>query len=483
MNTQAQQNQMPYQHAIVIGGSIAGLTTARVLSEHFAQVTIIERDRPSVTTAFRKGAPQARHPHALLARGEQILEAMFPGFRQELLAGGATTGNFGTEWAFFINGAWCQPFQSTLVSTVCSRPLLETTIQQRLMAFPNVRFCHEQEVLGLLTDEKAQRATGVKLRNRHQPDAPVVQLTADLVVDASGRDSHTPEWLAELGYTPPEETKVNAFVGYSTRIYRQPANFAEPWKTLYIMPMHPHTPRGAVILPMEPDEHGPRWHALLIGVAGDYPPTDEAGFLEFARSLRSPRFYEAIKDAEPLTAPYGYRRAENRMRYYEKLPRYLENFLVTGDAVYAFNPVYGQGMSTAAIAGQTLEACLKAQRRRTGGQNLTGLAQRFQKELAGVIAGPWQMATGQDVRWPGTEGGQTPDPITRLVQRYLDQVLNTMPHNPTVAEAFYHVQNMLKPPTSLFHPKILWQVLKPQRGASQNKRRSQVQEQPIYTPA
>jgi 2-polyprenyl-6-methoxyphenol hydroxylase-like FAD-dependent oxidoreductase len=171
------------------------------------------------------------------------------------------------------------------------------------------------------------------------------------------------------------------------------------------------------------------------------------------------------------------------MRYYEKLPRYLENFLVTGDAVYAFNPVYGQGMSTAAIASQTLDACLKAQHQRTGGQHLTGLAQRFQKELAGVIAGPWQMATGQDVRWPSTEGVQTPDPVTRLVQRYLDQVLNTMPHNPTVAEAFYHVQNMLKPPTSLFHPKILWQVLKPQRGATKNQQRTPIQEQPIYTPA
>jgi hypothetical protein len=179
--------------------------------------------------------------------------------------------------------------------------------------------------------------------------------------------------------------------------------------------------------------------------------------MAFARSLRTPRVYEALKQAEPLTEPHGDSRAENRMRYYEKLPRYLENFLVTGDAVYAFNPVYGQGMSTAALASQMLDTCLRKQSL----QSLHGLAQRFQKALAGVAAGPWQLATGQDVRWPKTTGGQSPDPMTRMVQHYLDRVLATMQYSATVAEAFLYVQNMLKPPTSLFHPKIMWQVLKP----------------------
>ncbi len=297
----------------------------------------------------------------------------------------------------------------------------------------------------------------IQLRDRHDLSAAPTTLQADLVVDASGRDSHAPEWLEGLGYTPPQETTINAFAGYSTRIYRKLANFADTWKSLYVMAMYPHSPRGAVILPME----GDRWQVCLIGMNGDYPPTDETEFMAFARSLRTPRFYEAIKQAEPLTAPYGYRRVENRMRYYEKLPRYLENFLVTGDAVYAFNPVYGQGMSTAAMASQTLDACLRQQ----SGQSLQGLAQRFQKALAVVAAGPWQLATGQDVRWPRTTGGQASDPMThpmtRMVQHYLDRVLATMPYSATVAEAFLYVQNMLKPPTSLFHPKIMWQVLKP----------------------
>jgi 2-polyprenyl-6-methoxyphenol hydroxylase-like FAD-dependent oxidoreductase len=461
MNTQSTTTDHPTrQHATIIGGSIAGLTAARVLTNHFAKVTIIERDPPRAAS-YRTGVPQGRHPHVLLGLGRKLLEEMFPGLFQQLLADGAVPFNQGRQAQFFINGGWSQPFDSQMIGISCSRPLLESAIYQRIAAHPKVQILHEKLVLGLSTDEQKRRVTGVHLRDRHDRAAMPTILQADLVVDASGRDSHAPEWLAGLGYTPPQERTINAFVGYSTRIYRKPAHFADPWKSLYIMAMYPHTPRGAVILPME----GDRWQVCLIGMNGDYPPTDEAGFMAFARSLRTPRFYEAIKNAEPLTEPYGYRRAENRMRYYENLPRYLENFLVTGDAVYAFNPVYGQGMSTAALASQTLDACLHQQ----DGQSLDGLAQRFQKALASVAAGPWQMATGQDLRWPKTIGGQASDPMTRLVQRYLDRVLATMPHSPTVAEAFLYVQNMLKPPTSLFHPKIMWQVLKPKAWHRRDK--------------
>ncbi len=446
-----------YTHAIVIGSSIAGMTAARVLSDHFAQVTVIERDVAPDPVAFRKGAPQTRHPHALLAKGEEILNGMFPGLTAELYAGGAIAANFGNELGFYISGDWCQPYVSAITTTLCSRPLLESAIYRKLTALPNVTILHDQEMLGLCLDGKKEHVTGVRLRDHNSPDKAEQELHATLVVDASGRSSHAPQWLEEWGYTQPAETTVNARVGYTTRIYRKPSYYTSDWKALYIMAMAPHTPRGAVILPME----GDRWHVSLVGVGGDYPPTDEAGFMDFVRSLPSPIFYEALKDAEPLTAAYGYRQAENRMRYYEKLPRYIEGFVVTGDAVYAFNPIYGQGMSTASIASQTLDACLKEQRSR-GGQSLDGLARRFQKELAGVTAGPWAMATGQDIRWPTTEGGAQPDPVTRLVQGYLDKVLSVAPHNPAVAEAFFHVQNMLKGPESLFHPKVLWQVFKPQ---------------------
>lgn len=443
-----------YDHAIVIGSSIAGLTIARVLTDHFDRVTVIERDSAPNSAEFRKGAPQARHPHALLARGQQVLEQQFPGLVRELVEAGAIPMDMGRDFTFFVDGAWCQPYESNILSTACSRPLLESTLYRRLAAHPKITFLHEHEVMGLYVNPQKTQVTGVQLRARGNPEAVIQEMSANLVIDASGRDSHAPQWLASLGYAPPEETTVNAFPGYATRIFKRPANAPATWKTLYIMALAPHHSRGAVIMPME----GDRWMVCLVGLAGDYPPTDEAGFWEFMRSLPSQRVYEAVKDAEPLTAPYGYRRAENRLRYYEKLPRHLEGFLVSGDAVYAFNPIYGQGMTVAALASLALDECLKQQRRQHGEQTLAGLAKQFQSQLAGVIAGPWQMATGQDVLWPNCEGGQKPDRMTQIINSYMNRVLHVMPYNTAVANAFFHVQNMLKPATSLLHPKVMWNV-------------------------
>lgn len=458
-----------YNHAIVIGGSIAGLLTARVLTNHFARVTIIERDALPDTPEFRKGAPQARHAHGLLARGQEIMEQLFPGLTEELFAAGALPTNMGREMAFHVCGQWVTSFQSAIVSTACSRALLENSIYRRLHTSPQVTFLQQQDVVGLCTDATKSHVTGVRVRDRNQLTLPEVELRADLVVDASGRDSRTPQWLTDLGYGAPEEIIVDAKPGYATRLYRRPAHLNVAWKVMYSLPMAPQQSRGGIIIPME----GDLWQVTLVGLNGDYPPTDEAGFMEFARSLPAPEFAAALQQAEPRTAPYGYRRAENRLRPYDKLPRYLEGLLVAGDAVYAFNPVYGQGMTVVALGSLALDECLQRQRRGAPTGDLTGLAQRFQKQLGGIIAGPWQMATGQDLRWPVTQGAQ-PDRISRFIQRYFDQVLAVMPDNPQVAEAFFHVQNMLKPPTSLFHPRILWQVWR-------SPRRQTTTSEPVYS--
>lgn len=457
MYIQTESHSPAYQHAIVIGGSIAGLLAARILSEHFARVTVIERDQLPETPQFRKGAPQARHAHGLLARGQQVMEQLFPGFTRDLIAAGAVPTNMGSEMAFHVAGQWVPAFPSALEGIGVSRALIENTLYRHLRRAVQVTFLQEHDVIELCTDDAKTRVTGVRVRDRGQEILPEYTLPADLVIDASGRGSRTPEWLTSLGYTAPQTTTVDAKAGYATRIYRRPTN-APNWKVMYCIPQAPLQSRGGIILPME----GDCWQVTLTGLNGDHPPTDEAGFLAFARSLPAPEFYAAIQAAEPLTAPYGYRRAENRLYHYNKLPRYLEGLLPVGDAVYAFNPVYGQGMTVAALGSLTLDACLRRQRRQAPTGDLSGLAQRFQGELAKVIAGPWQMATGQDLLWPVAGADYKPDPVTRLLQGYMGRVLTTMGRNATVAEAFLYVQNMLKPPTSLFHPKILWQVLKPQ---------------------
>ena len=452
MVNQTSDRSSNLSHALVIGGSIGGLLAGRVLANHFDQVTIIERDIYPDEPVPRKGVPQSQHLHALLTRGQMILEELFPGLKDELIAAGAPVLEVGSDSAWYSRFGWAVRFNSGITTIALSRGLLDFCVHRRMNAIANVRFLEATTVTKLLANADNTGIAGVSVRWRNPSDDSIhsEELFADLVVDASGKTSKAPEWLKELGYTPPKETVVNPFVGYASRIYRRPENFQAEWRSLFVQSAPPLGTKGGVLFPIE----GSRWIAGMGGINRDYPPTDEAGFLEFARSLPTPAIYEAIKEAEPLTPIYGYRDTENRLRHYESLPRYPENFLVVGHAACAFNPVYGQGITVAALEAQTLDKCLHQHSDR----NVKGFARLVQKQLATVYAVPWMAATSEDYRSPGTEGGK-PDFVTRLMHRYMDGILKLAMNNTDVYRTFLEVMHMLKPSTALFHPRIVIQVL------------------------
>lgn len=436
-------------HAITIGGGIAGLLAARVLTDHFDEVTVIERDCFSEVPQPRQGVPQSCHPHVLLVQGQMILEQFFPGIREELLLQGALSLDWSADFRWLLSGNWTPRFSSDYISCACTRNLLEATIRQFLLNNTKVKFLEGYHVTGLLTRQKRTSINGIKVRSSQVDEQ---ELSAHLVLDASGRGSKSPQWLQSLGYEKPKETTVKSFLGYSTRWYRQLNNGFQDYKLLYVMPQAPNLSRGAVMHLVE----GDRWLVNLIGVGGDYPPTDEAGFLEFAQSLSSPEVYDAIKNAEPCSQIYGYRRTDNRMYHYERLSDLPENFVLLGDAVCAFNPVYGQGISSAALGAHTLNQCLKER------GSLTGFSQYFHKRLANVIKTPWLIATADDFRWHTTEGIR-PNFLGRLMQRYLDRVMAAAGESVEVYQALVQVLHLLKPPTSLFQPSVIGRTLLPRK--------------------
>lgn len=444
-------------HAVVIGGSIAGLLAARVLVNHFDRVTIVERDRLPEQPVPRQGVPQANHVHVLLTQGQCILEQLFPGLEAELAACGAPTIDWLADWSVLGVWGWEPRFPSCLISRTTSRNLLEWLLRRRLFACDRLQFLEGSNVEGLLTDANKAKVTGVRLRFRGGAATARKlkswELAADLVVDATGRNSSMPKWLAALDYQPPQKTVINSFLGYASRWYQRPDGFFADWKGVEVMFKPPDNGRGGELYPVE----GNRWMVSLGGTGRDYPPNDEAGFLDFARSLRSPLIYEAIKDAQPLSPIYSYRTTKSRLYHYEKLSRLPEGLVVLGDAACALNPLYGQGMTVAALGALTLDECLHQQFRRDK-SNLTGLTKRFQKQLARVNATPWLMATGEDFRFATTVGSQ-PDRMTRLMHQYLDEVLLLSVDHPEIYRTFAEVVHMVKPLKALFQPRILAQVL------------------------
>ena len=433
---------------------MAGLLAARVLAGHFGQVTVVDRDRLPEHPRFRPGVPQSRHLHVLLGRGLECLEQLLPGFEADLVAAGAPVVE-GSESLWLNAAGWSRRYQSPLRLLGASRELVEWQARTRVTAWTT---CRCWRVRGRRPVDRPQRAavTGVRLRSRDDradETGPATEVAADLVVDASGRQSRAPQWLAELGYQPPAETTISSLLGYASRQYAIPAGFKTDWRMLVINAKPPGNARSGAVVPIE----GRRWMVALIGAGRDHPPTDDAGFLEFARGLRSPLLYETIKDAEPASPIYGFRNTDNRRRHFERLRRWPDQFLVIGDASCTFNPIYAQGMTVTAMTAVALDHILAEHRRRSGADPL-GRARQAQRQVAKTNAGAWTMATTEDLRYPWTKGARLDLP-TRIMHRYADRVLEVANGNPKVNTAFVNVVNLRRPPTSLLRPRVLLAVL------------------------
>lgn len=306
----------------------------------------------------------------------------------------------------------------------------------------------------MLPDQQKTRVVGVRIRQRN-PEAHALgkeeDLAADLVVDASGRDSRVLEWLTALGYQHPEEITVDGKIGYATRYFRRPEGLQADWKVLALLNSWPHIRRGGIILPIEDG----RWVVTVAGIGDDHPPTNEAGFIAFIQGMATPLLAEAIQQAEPLSGISGYQHMENRWRRFERLSRWPEGFLVVGDAVCQLNPYYGQGMAVAALTALTLDRVLKDA---SGNQRDT--ARRFQQALSKVFAAPWLMATSEDQRSPFITGGPSGGMGSRLTYGYIEGVKRLIAHDRDALRTFVAVTHLLEPSTAMFRPGMVMGVLR-----------------------
>lgn len=454
------------RHAVVVGGSIGGMLAARALADRFDRVTIVERDRLPDAGENRPGVPHARHLHFFFKRGLMVVEELFPGVTADLLEAGSHLLDQGKDFRILYRSGWSPRVEMGLEFCTFTRPLLEATIRRHLLKDGKIGILEGFDVAGLMLDEDRQRVEGVRIRPRHRdPNAPVEtrEVAAELVVDTSGRGSRAPEWLEAAGFPKPEETVVDAFWGYATRIYEPVEDFKKDWKVLFVMNRPPYQPRAGIIQPIE----GNRWLVTVAGVMHDYPPTDEEGFLKFARSLSSPELYRAIEHARPLSRIWGYRRTENRLRRYDRA-RLPAGFAALGDSVCAFNPVYGVGMTLTGLEALELRELL-----RKGDGRLDTRA--FQKRVAKLVSGPWALTTGEDLRWPATQGGKITAKV-KFMHWYIEQVIRLIPQNEDVFRRFQRVNHMLDAPTALFRPAVLLPVLRQALGGARRRTATRLQE-------
>jgi 2-polyprenyl-6-methoxyphenol hydroxylase-like FAD-dependent oxidoreductase len=428
--------------AVVLGAGIAGLLAARVLTESFDHVTLVERDDLPGIGEHRRGVPQDRHLHAVQARGREILDELFCGFTPALVAAGAHTGDHLANIRWQLSGYRWSQADAGVQGLFVSRPFLEGHLRARVLALQAVIILdgHHAAGLDVTADSAAVRAVRIVSRGGRETALP-----ADLVVDATGRGSRTPVWLDELGYPRPAVDRMPIGVGYTTRTYRlRPGTLGTD--KMIVTGGTPAHPRAAVLAAVENGRH----LLTAAGMFGDHAPTDPDGFEAFVADTLFPDISEAIAEAEPLDDPVAFRFPTSQRRRYERLPRFPQGLLVLGDAVCSFNPVYGQGITVAALQALALRDLLA--------NGTVPTPARYFTRIARVVDGPWRIAAGGDLAHPRVPGKRPPQ--IRFLNAYLRRLHAAAAHDPALGDAFLRVAGLVDPPQTLLRPDRTLRVLR-----------------------
>jgi len=434
------------ERAVVLGASMGGLLAARVLADYFTTVTVVDRDVLPDEPANRRGVPQGRHPHALLARGAQILDELFPGILNELVAGGAPVwddGELSKTYASFGGHLILRRGKfdhKAYAMYLPSRPFLEWHVRRRLQAMDNVTILGGQDVAELTSTADRDRVTGVRVIDRER--GAEQELTADLVVDAMGRAAHTPAFLESRGYGRPSEDHIVIHTTYVSQQLRIPPGTLN--EMLVLISPAPGRPTGMFLAGNENDT----WIFTVFGMVGHEPPRDLAGMLAFAQEYVPAHLLAAVRAGEPVAPVVQHRMPSSQWRRYDKMRRFPDGLLVCGDAMCSFNPIYGQGMSVAATDAVALRKCLR--------RGVTDLPRRYFRAAAKSIGVAWQIGAGSDLAFPEVEGRRTPS--MHVTSRLVDWVLRASESDAVVGGQFIKVTWLVDPPARLLNPLFLCRV-------------------------
>ncbi|UGT56294.1 NAD(P)/FAD-dependent oxidoreductase [Nocardia asteroides] len=425
----------PRQHALVLGAGVAGLLAARVLAERFDRVTLVERDELDAKETVRRGVPQAWHLHGLLDRGRRIMEELYPGFTEEAVSDGATVAEVlvGTRW--YVGGSRLAAGATGLTSLIATRSLLETVLRRRTLRTRGIELLTRTTAQGLVGDAGRVRAVRVTGPAGEQT------LAADLIVDAGGRGSRIMQWLTEIGAPVPEEERLDVDLGYASRFFRHRPGQLGGQASVIVSTGADGRGGGAVRV------EGDRWHVTLAGMLGDHPPTDDQGFRDYAASLSAPDIHTIVVGSDALGEPVPYRFRTAVRRRFDRQSAPPAGLVVLGDAQCAFNPLYAQGMTVAALQAAALRDSLDAD----------DLPARFYAAAADAVAVAWQLSAGSDLRHPGVEGRRTLR--TRLTDVFVTRVQRVAHHDPRVARTFLRVAHLVDPPAALTAPGTLRRIL------------------------
>ena len=436
------------QRAVVIGAGIGGLSMAGALAQYFQRVDILERDCLVTAVGSRPGTAQDRHPHGLLAGGLSALDRIFPGFKSDLAAAGAVPVSVGRESQIERPDIGVLPKRDFGISGLCAtRPLIELVLRRRAEALANITVRPASRVTGIVPAAGSGGVRGIRFVNGSgHPES----LTADLVADASGRGAPTLALFDALGWDRPQMTEIGVDITYTTAVVEIPYDAPAEWKLLLTLADPPHVALYAIIMPTEDG----RWITAIAEHSAATRIETWDAFLETSRSLITPTVYNALRNAKPPEGLRRYRFPASTWKHFERLPRLPRGLLPVADAFCRFNPIYGQGMSSAAKQAHLLQEVLN--RVAADPDPIAAVQTGFMTEVASVLETPWTMSTSADLAFPQTRGER---PKNFAEARAFDAALfRAAVADPIVHRAMLEVAQLLQPHERLREPDIVRRI-------------------------
>lgn len=446
-----EQSVVPRQlgrRAVVIGGSVAGMLAARVLSETFGEVIVLEADQRPEGKLPRKRVPQGHHSHLLLMSGQQVLDRLFPGFTGELVADGSVETDFTEDMEWFHFGEWKRRFRGGLKNLQQTRPFLEWHLRRRLGEYGNVAVRYGTIVEGLVLSPGGHHVSAVKLRESR---GGTEELSADFFVDAGGAGSQTLQWLTGREPAPHTTESVRIGLSYATRYYEgRPEDKGRSWKNLLVSAQLPELPSFGAILSFEGGKVG-----VTLGTYLGEPAATEEAFLKLAQSLPQPHIYDYIREAEPLGEIRTYRFPAQQRRRPDRIAGLPGRLVMLGDAYCRFDPIYGQGMSVAAMEAELLQRELAAL---ANGSGLDTLHRIYYRGLVKLTDYPWEAALTEAFRHPAIPGDRPPG--LRLKQWLTTRIYRTSARDELVYTRLVQAMNLTHAQSVFFHPSVLLRLLR-----------------------
>jgi 2-polyprenyl-6-methoxyphenol hydroxylase-like FAD-dependent oxidoreductase len=413
---------------------MGGLLAARVLSEFYGTVTVVERDKLPDAADQRRGVPQGRHFHVLWSRGADELARLFPGIHDDLIAAGAEVCDDGDLSRVSIRlaghelsreGKFSDP--SAVKLHLLSRPLLESHVRQRVSAIDNVQILDGHDFVDPIAPSP-HRVTGANIVDRDS--GAKRELNADLLVDAMGRSARTPAFLEGLDYRRPVAERSTTNANYTSLLMRIPEGIVKERMT-FVVP-EPKRPTGGAFSVYEHDT----WIFTLTRLADNEPPKDLTGMIRMATQFAPPALLRALKRGAPIGEISVFRYPGAIWRRYDQMDRFPAGLLVFGDAICSTNPIYGQGMTVAALEATALQDCLA--------DGNGDLSRRFFAVAADHIGPMWASNQFNDLYM---DSGDPDHAAAKALLEFRETVLSAAESSPALTEKLYRSMNLVDPPT------------------------------------